>query len=214
MGRPTGTAPSFAAWGAVTELGSNATSMSIAMPSGVAANDLLVVFLSMDGAPTAPICDSSAFRMMRSSEGNAALFVGMKRAVGGEGSITCSWTGSEMGSGVVGRISGGVRTVMDMGYNAASSASTGNADPASRAWDIPAITGNARIVTFCAVDTQAFTADPSTYSLEVNLPCTTCGAADAGGRISSKSVSASPENPGTLTNTSDNWACTTHAYIK
>ena len=86
------------------------TTVEATVPSGVEADDIILIVCSIDGDAANPT--STDFATLTSvSEGSVEMFVLWKRATGGDtGTYTVNWTGTEIGRFTTIRISGCITT--------------------------------------------------------------------------------------------------------
>ena len=92
---------------------SNATSKSdVTSPSGVIADDIVLIFIAIDGDAANPEANADGFATLTSfPEGADELYILWKRSTGGEpANYTVSWTGSEQARFMTVRVSGCVTT--------------------------------------------------------------------------------------------------------
>lgn len=98
---------------AISNQTSNATSKSdVTSPSGVLADDIVLIFIAMDGDAANPEANADGFASLTSfSEGTVEIYVLWKRSTGSEpANYTVNWTGSEQARFMTVRVSGCITT--------------------------------------------------------------------------------------------------------
>lgn len=93
---------------AITDVTSNATSATVTLPASVAADDIIILCISMDNAPTT-FANSGGITMVEfgiDNEPSVTLVYMIGRASGGETTQNITWLGSQQGRIMALRISG------------------------------------------------------------------------------------------------------------
>ena len=98
---------------AVSNQTSNASSKTdVTSPSGVVNNDIVLIFIAMDGDAANPEANADGFATLTSfPEGADEIYVLWKRSTGGEpANYTVNWTGSQQARFMTVRVSGCITT--------------------------------------------------------------------------------------------------------
>lgn len=203
-----GTAPSIV----TTSKGTLAsgTSHSITLPSGTSPGDTVVVLIAMDGAPVIAVDTGVSGinwrHMGQDANGTTVTSAMLWKIAEGSDVLTVTTTATEEGTFYCYRISGG-HVLGDVSATTANGSST-NGDPPLLT--MPSGEQNYLLITALATDAQVVASGaPSGYS---NLD--TQQAASSGGAsisVADRTASVSSEDPGTFTNTSEQWVTWTVA---
>jgi len=168
----------------------NDNTFDVNVPSGVAADDIILILIALDGNAAFPTSANFA-TLLGVSQGAVEYFVLWKRATGADsGTYTVNWTGNQQGMFFVLRVSGCITSgnPWDVIANTVSnSATTTNAaiEPTSTVIDTLMIGG-------CAVDRDRVdSADEPNGWTEVGTSASSGGAGGAGiivGQINQASI--------------------------
>lgn len=203
------TAPAVAARSQAASAAADSTSHSITLPSGISAGDLLVCVFSVDAAPTVSVntgvSGDNWQKLGQASNGSNSTGAIFYKIAEGSDVLTLTTTSSEQSSHICFRITG-VMSTPDIGGTSSNGSST-NGDPPLHT----PTNGTQNYLAIATLSTDAqvvATGAPSGYG---NL--TTQAAAGANGASTSVAdltlSGAASENPGTFTNTTEQWACWT-----
>lgn len=200
----------------------NATSWTGTWPTNVATNDLVLLFVSADGAGIASATDFTSLQT-RSSGANQLTCLGKKAAGGETGTFTITISASEQGCWRTIRIPAATWFAGTVGQDSDSTDSVG-ANGLSATPDPPSQTPTswgAEDTLWIALggsDTsRTFDAFPTNYTQEDHTTAgghaaSSGGAGGAGMGVCYRQLNTATEDPGTFTiSASDDWACLTVA---
>lgn len=184
--------------------GTDSTSHSVTLPTGVATGELLVVVFSSDGAPTCSTASTGWMKVGQASDGTSAVTGAVfQKFATGSNSLSITTSASEQSSHVSFRISSGGVLVA----TSATGSSTNSNPPALT--DIP--DDHLWIATRSGDAAVQATVAPSGYG---NLTTQTGGASGASTATAERTVSASTtEDPGTFTSSTEQWVSWTIGIV-
>lgn len=178
----------------------NATSHVITMPSGITAGDLLIIVFSTDGTADVSITAGDWIKLDQETGTGVSSAVFYKFAAGSDTATVT--TGSEQTSHIVFRISGA-----SVPYIAQANGDSTNTNPP----DLD--TGTSRNYLWIATATHDSTVVASAAPTNYATLTTQAAAGTAGASTSTaeRSLTASSENPGTFTSSTEQWTSFTIA---
>jgi hypothetical protein len=201
-----------------TVVGSNATSNTspnnpnhtVTLPGSIAAGDLLIALVAVDGAPTWTWPGDWNELLDQAISAQNGITVGYKIAAGGETTVVPVSSFGERSNHISLRISAASwhgTTPPEITTPAATGSGT-NANPAgspTASWG----SDDNLFIAVCSIDTNGgpVTGWPANYSGNQLQNNTASSAGIAG--LATRELAADSDDPGTFTNGSDNWLATT-----